>query len=345
LSHKKLREKLHGAWLGRCCGCLLGKPVEMIPKEDQWAFLKRTNQWPLQYYMTSNPEEDKKFWAANSFFQNIHDGMPIDDDTNYTVIGLNIVKASGKKFQPLDVAAYWLANVPALCTCTAERVAYRNFANLILPPMSGSYRNPYREWIGAQIRADFFGYVCPGNPELAAELAWRDACISHVKNGIYGEMWVAAMLAASFVTDDIVAVIEAGLAQIPQKSRLHEQIKNVIEWYRTGVDFDEALARIHQLSYSPVHTINNAMIVAAALLWGGGDFGKTICLAVQSALDTDCNGATAGSIIGMIAGVRKIPARWSEPLKDTLNTSVAGYTKVSIAAMAEETVKMIESSE
>ena len=85
----------------------------------------------------------------------------------------------------------------------------------IAPPHSATHRNPYREWIGAQIRGDFFGYAMPGRPGRAAELAWRDACISHVRNGIYGEMWVAAMVAAAAVTDDPRAVVAEGLAQVP----------------------------------------------------------------------------------------------------------------------------------
>lgn len=157
---------------------------------------------------------DKINWINNV------EHMVEDDDTNYTIIGLKILEEYGLNFTPEDVAESWMANLPILHTCTAERVAYQNLVNLIMPPESASFRNPYREWIGAQIRADFFGYITPGYPELGAELAWRDASISHLKNGIYGEMWVAAMLSAAAVTDDIAEIINIGLSEIPQNSRL-----------------------------------------------------------------------------------------------------------------------------
>jgi ADP-ribosylglycohydrolase len=351
LTPQQLKRKLHGAWLGRCCGCLLGKPLECYKRKTQEGYLKDTGQWPLSYYPhLDETAREKHHISANSadaMFENLKGFMPADDDTNYTVIGLNILKQYGRDFKPVDVANYWLINVPMFWTCTAERIAYRNFANLILPPDSATYRNIYREWIGAQIRADFFGYVCPGNPELAAEFAWRDASISHVKNGIYGEMWVAAMLAASFVTDDLLRIIEAGLSQISAKSRLHESIRIVIDWYHAGVTIEEAHDRIHNewdenTNYGWVHTISNAMIVASALLWGKNDYGKTICYAVQAAMDTDCNGATAGSIIGAVLGSDGIDAKWSDPINDTLQTTITGYNRVKISALADETIELID---
>lgn len=160
--------------------------------------------------------------------------------------------------------------------CTAERVAYRNGANGLLPPETATTCNPYREWIGAQIRADFFGYACPGQPEKAAALAFRDAAISHVKNGIYGEMWIAAMLAEAAITDDLFQVLKAGLGQIPSSCRLQEDIQRVICWKQEGISLEEATLRIHQQwketnGHHWCHTNSNAMIVVMALLWGDMD--------------------------------------------------------------------------
>ena len=108
-----------------------------------------------------------------------------------------LIEKYGKDFIPYDVSRMWLSSQSKDAYCTAERVAFCNFVNGYEPPQSALYKNPFREWIGAQIRADYFGYINPGNPKLAAEMAWRDASISHVKNGIYGEMFVAAMLSVA----------------------------------------------------------------------------------------------------------------------------------------------------
>ena len=97
-----------------------------------------------------------------------------------------LIRKYGRDFTPYDVSRMWLDSQPKNAYCTAERVAFINFVKGFTPPASAVHKNPYREWIGAQIRADYFGYINPGRPEAAAEMAWRDACVSHVKNGIYG---------------------------------------------------------------------------------------------------------------------------------------------------------------
>lgn len=350
VSDKNLFLKVYMAWMGRVCGCLLGKPVEGWQRQRQWGLLKDTGKFPLsEYFSIKVPKHIKKKYQLNPkapFIEKVK-CMVEDDDTNYTVIGLEIMKKYGKDFTPTDVSSYWMDHLPILRTATAERLAYRNLCLLIPPPLSASLRNPYREWIGAQIRADFFGYAAAGNPELAAEFAFRDACISHVKNGIYGEMWAAAMIAASFVCNDIKTIIKVGLSQIPKNCRLAKYINEVIKWYEDGMSYDETVENIHKMwdenfSHDLVHTISNAMIVTIALLWGEGNFEKSICMAVQAAFDTDCNGATVGSIVGAITGADYIPKKWTEPIKDKLMTGISGLSKIKIIDAAKQTMKIIE---
>lgn len=348
LSDAVLLDRITGAWLGRCVGCLLGKPCEGVRTADLWPFLELTGQFPVRDYI--------RFWVkgkARKRFEHLMrrawcddiDHMPIDDDTNYTTTGYLIVRQYGAEFTPADVAQFWLGNLPLLSTCTAERVAYRNFALQIQPPASASYRNPFREWIGAQIRADAFGYVNAGNPERAAEFAWRDACISHIKNGIYGEMFVAAMLAAAPWCDDPAVVVQVGLSEIPKTSRLYRDITDVCGWYRHGLSYDDAVATIHDkwdetVGHDWCHTNSNAAICVAALLWGEGDFGLSICRAVQPCFDTDCNGATVGSIVGMMLGAKALPAAWTGKLHNTLKTSLKGHETVKITGIARETFEL-----
>lgn len=347
-----LESKIHGAWLGRTCGCMLGKSVEGIRSDELVEFLKSTNNYPMHRYikrtdLTEENCKDKKFNFVRSCYVDDGDGMPVDDDTNYTVLGQVIIEKYGRDFTPDDVATAWIDYQPKNAYCTAERVAFCNFVKGYRPPESAIYQNPYREWIGAQIRGDYFGYINPGNPELAAEMAWRDASISHIKNGIYGEMFASAMIAAAAVTNKVEDIIRAGLAQIPATSRLFEAISNIIEMHRNGSTLSEVFEYIYkcwpeEYSHSRVHTISNAMIVAAALLYGNGDYGKSICISVEPAFDTDCNAATVGSILGMANGIDGIGKEWSEPINDTLHTSIFGVGTVKISDMARKTLAHLE---
>ena len=348
----ELRRKALGGWQGRSSGCLLGKPVEGKRSWQIETYLKAQDRWPLdRYFSLTAPEEVKKEcgfsgnWPA--LFEEGITCMVEDDDTNYTATGLAIVKQFGHDFKPADVASFWLGNIPIFHLCTAERAAYKNLVDGIAPPASASYHNVYREWIGAQIRADFFGYVNPGNPERAAEYAWRDASISHIKNGIYGEMWVAAMIAAAYVCDDIGTIIRAGLAQIPASSRLAGAIRHILDLRSEGLSYDAAIADLRtrwdeNIGHDWCHTISNAEIVALALLWGESDFERTVCYSVMPGFDTDCNGATSGSVLGVMIGADRLPSKWIAPLNDTLLTGVAGYHRVSLTQMAEETVGLMK---
>ncbi len=129
---------------------------------------------------------------------------------------------------------------------TAERQTYSNFVRGFKPLIMSIYRNPFREFIGAQIRADLFGYIAPASPDLAASLAYRDASLSHTKNGIYGEMFIAAAISAALVSNDLEKVINAALSQVPEKSRLTEMARNVINWSRKTNSWQEVWQRRFQ---------------------------------------------------------------------------------------------------
>ena len=337
-----LADRTLGAWLGRAAGCMLGKPVEGWSRDKIADLMKLTGQEELTDYFLppgeGSGELDISEWCRGATQGHITHALR-DDDMDYTIIGLRILEQHGREFTPRQVAEFWLHNIPWGCTYTAERVAYRNFVNGIWPPDSASERNPCREWIGAQIRADAFGYACPGRPEEAAGLAFKDASISHVKNGIYGELWVAAMLAAAFVADEPAKVIEIGLSEVPRNCRLSAAIATVVGWHAEGVPADEAVGRILAEfgHYHRVHTINNAAIVAMALLWGQKDFSRTLGLAVSAGLDTDCNGATVGSVMGAILGAQAIPEHWTAPLNDRIETIVTGESGLTLTGLAERT--------
>lgn len=347
-----LSHKIAGAWYGRIAGCLLGKPVEGWRTNKLYPLLKGTDNYPMHKYITKAEFtqeliDELNIYVHGCWADNVKGIAPIDDDTNYTVFGMKLVERYGKDFKPMDVLEAWMAWIPMLATCTAERVAYRNGAMGFLPPETATYKNPYREWIGAQIRGDFFGYVNPGNPLAAADMAFRDASISHIKNGIYGEMYIAAMLAAAAVTDDMKTVINTGLAYIPENSRMMRDLKKIISLYDSGMAAEDIIAEIQKdyNEYSQVgwcYTNSNAMIVTMALLCGGNDFGKSVCLAVQPGFDTDCNGATVGSIVGMMIGESGIPDYWKAPFEGRLRTSIDGYNTVDVEMLTKKTIELIK---
>ena len=341
--------KVKGAWYGRIAGCLLGKPIEGIRTDELIPFLKQTGNYPMHRYVVKADITEEiintysfRFDNKDYTYPDCISAAPSDDDTNYTALGQVIINNFGRDFTPEDVAATWLSRQPQTAYCTAERVAYNNFVKGYLPPVSAIYKNPYREYIGAQIRADYFGYVNPADPKAAADMAWRDASISHVKNGIYGEMFVAAMLAGAAVTDNFEKIIEIGLSQVPTTSRLYESVSRVVSWYKEGVKSEKAFENIHsewdeRVNFAWCHTISNAMIVTAALLYGK-DFGSSICLAVQTGFDTDCNGATVGSVYGMAKGFDSIPKEWINPFNGKLRTDIAGRNLIEVDELVERTV-------
>jgi ADP-ribosylglycohydrolase len=379
-----LMDRLHGAWLGRSAGCALGKPFERSPfffgpnqRKAIEVYLKAADAWPLDFYVPGSApvgklegvdlrsdgiesEQDKftlddegvmHLGCPRSHRENIN-CMESDDDIRYTLLGLLVAETNGPDWTTGDMANVWLRHLTYAQVCTAETQAYLNVANMdkrynyagVDWEWVASHRNPYREWIGAQIRADHFGYAAAGNPQLAADYAWRDARLSHTRNGIYGEMFFAAAIAAAFATDDIREVINAGFSEIPAECRLAKALRETIKKYDAvngdwEASWDWFRFETPWGTMNAVHTIPNAIVCVLAMLDGNGDFEKSIVRAVIGGLDTDCNGATVGSIAGAMTGAKAAPEKWVDPLHNTIDSAMPAFLKISIRELAARSLE------
>lgn len=356
LDDEALLDRLHGAWTGRAVGCALGKPVEGMGMNLGFRgirkYLENRGQWPLaDFFSLKDVGDGMRLGCPRSCKENIQ-FMEKDDDICYTLIGLLLLEIYGKDFTSHDVAELWNHRLPMAFVCTAERQALLNY-NIFRCNMKDGFdrellrtwNNPYREWIGAQIRADFFGFASPGKPEQAAEFAWRDASWTHERNGIYGEMFIAAVEAAAFVTDEPLKLVEAGLAQIPANCRLAEKIRRTVEkTTREQPDVDAFMTWVEQEcpGMSPVHTINNAMICIYALLTGGLDPDRTVARAVSCGYDTDCNGATTGAIAGIARGYRNFGGTLAPQLHDTIEAEFSEFMSVKMADLAKRSLAVLK---
>ena len=344
-----IEDRILGGWLGRSAGCLLGKPIEKINRSGIIELLSSNGTWPISDYITGNGIPDvlrqkypwNKHYGKESLKENI-ECMTEDDDMNYPMLNLSTVEEYGDTFTTENIIQTWMKTAPVLSTFTAERVAYMNALNGIAPPTTALVRNPYREWIGAQIRADLWGWISPAQPARAAQFAWPDARLSHVRNGMYGEIFFAAAIASSFRNDTVQSVIEEALDFIPSKSRFAEAIRFVLTLPIERQSWDATVDDLYKKfgTYHWVHTINNAALVVAALLSAKGDFEKAICNVVMGGWDTDSNGATVGSLMGTMLGAKKLPSKWIMPLKNKIRSSLKGFDKSLLSDLSIRTAKI-----
>ncbi|MFJ1608122.1 ADP-ribosylglycohydrolase family protein [Streptomyces sp. NPDC088253] len=347
----ELADRILGGWLGRIAGNMLGKPVE---QGDHWTrdridrYLRRAAALPLTDYLPEPAAGDGDEFELRPEWRQcvrgrIH-GSCRDDDVDYAILGLHLLETHGFGFSTEQVGDLWLLRLPYLQTFTAERAAYRNLANGIKPPLTATYDNPYQEWIGALIRADVYGWTSPGAPRRAASLARRDAVLSHTGNGVYGAMWAAALVSAAFTAPTVRHALDTALTVIPASSRLARTVRRVLTLHETRMTWEDTLTTVSEetAGLGWIHTIPNAAVLTAGLLYGDGDFTRTITLTVRGGLDTDSNGATAGSVAGVLCGAAAIPTQWKDPLEDTVRSAVFGFDGVRISELATRTLALTQ---
>jgi ADP-ribosylglycohydrolase len=344
--------RIRAAWQGRISGCLLGKPLEVLSfqegRDGLTSYLGNNDALPLRNYVPLEEGSIVDRLARDCCHGHIARAEP-DDDINYTILALTLLEEHGTGFDTADVARAWLRLLPAGATWTAERAAYatlltnmdNEFVNGAEPGFDITLcsENEYNDWIGAQIRADLYGWVCPGRPALAAELAARDASLSHQGDGVYGAMFVAALGAAIPVSPDLDAAVDIALQQIPDDSLATA----AVNFGRKIAGNDDGAKLLHQeyADLPPVHSLNNLALVVWALLSARDDFSAAIGEAVAAGWDTDCNGATVGGLFGMTG--QEIPDHWTAPWNARVCVDLAGHSELSLETLVSRTIAVAES--
>jgi ADP-ribosylglycohydrolase len=341
--------RIHAAWQGRVSGCLLGKPLEVLSfregPDGVRKYLRNANAMPLRDYV---PLLDRYPVVARERAccrGHIERAEP-DDDIDYTLLALLLLEQHGAGLRIDDVARAWLRLLPAGATWTAERAAYRKLLDRMAEQfvngeaagfdLAECSDNPYNDWIGGQIRADLYGWVCPGRPALAAELASRDASLSHRGDGVHAAAFIAALAAALPACGDLDTALDAALAEIPSHSGAAEGVR----FGRSIAGMTDAVARLHAhyQQLTPLHAVNNLALVVWALLAHAGDFSATVGEAVAAGWDTDCNGATVGGLCAL-AGT-PIDDRWTTPWQGRIGTRLAGHSELQLDNIVRRTVEI-----
>ena len=344
-------ERIRRGWQGRISGCQLGKPVELLSmtqgREALTDYLRQANALPLRDYVPLIENTPVARFAPLSCRDQITRSEP-DDDIMYSVLALMMLEEHGLELCTADVARSWLRLLPAAATFTAERAAYRTLLTRAHDHFSMGAEpgfdleecsdNEFSDWIGAQIRADLYGWVCPGRPALAADLARRDALLSHRNDGVHGAAFVAALGAAIPAADSLDEALDAALREIPEDSAAAE----AVGFGRGLAGRPDAISKLHARYHdlSPVHTVNNLALVVWSLCSGRDDSSAAIGEAVTAGWDTDCNGATVGGLWGLQGS--EIPDHWTEPWHGRVAVSLAGIGELTLDDLVARTVAVAE---
>lgn len=335
--------RVEAAFLARVCGCMLGKPFEVFVSLDEIrTALESTGEWPLRDYPTEAAVRAlprlQGQWTELVRGRITH--VAPDDDINYTILAMLALEEHGREFSHDHMRVLWNYNLPVGVTFGPERtrVLRMGIASLtdgttedavVLP-------NVGDELCGALIRADAYGYACIGHPELAAELACRDASFTHARTGVYGAMFVAAAIAIAPFVDTPLDIFREALRCVPQQSRFAEAVRGCLDEVAEASGWLDGYRRVHERYGAfgfcritqEIGTVINTLRFAS-------DVGDGICMQVMQGNDTDSFGATAGSILGAYFGPGHLEPRWWEPFGDDVHTALALFHERSLTKITE----------
>ena len=323
LTKSVLLDKIKGGWAGQTIGCAYGGPTEfcyrgvMIPDDVEIAY----------------PEHHLK-----GYFDNI---PSLFDDVYMDLTFVEVFSRLG-----LDAPADSFANAFAYAQYPlwhANQQGRYNVLHGLMPPESGHWKNnPHADCIDYQIESDYAGLMSPGMPNAASEISDKIGHIMNYGDGWYGGVFIGAMYALAFTQNNVETIVEKALQTIPKGSRFRERLDCVVKWYHEDPTNWKRAWELYNQLYSDdlgcpelilapgnIDATMNSAYVAMGLLYGQGDFGKTMEIATRCGQDSDCNPSSAAGVLATMLGYSNIPEQWMPNLKEVENRNFA-YSKLSL---------------
>ena len=312
IDYAKFLDKVHGCWYGKCLGGAAGAPVEGV----------------------------KNVIEIADFTEIFNPDLP-NDDLDLQLLWLDVLKNKGTIISSCDLADAWVEK----CWYPFSEYGYflKNYMRGVKPPYSGIINNSFfKEGMGCPIRSEIWGIISAGNPELATQYAYMDACLDHADNSVYAEQFLAAVEAMAFVENDMNKLIELGMSYIPKESKLRNCFDMIIDMKKAGKDWLDARTEVLNKYSHPDFTnvVQNLGFVLIALLWGNCDMRDTINIALKCGYDTDCTCASAASVVGIIKGYEGLGKEITDLINDYFVCGVdVELESESIKDLAEETAE------
>lgn len=313
---EELYDRVHAGWLGEIAGAALGTAVEGY-------------------------KSDKIREVFGNITEYVKQPETYNDDITFELAVLKAFEEKGYDITSDDIADKWVALIPF--AYTAEEVALRNIKSGIYPPQSGYLANPYREMIGAPMRAAVCGALAPGNPREAARLAWIDGCVSHHNNGIIAEIFNALLVSLAYVESDARVILNKAISMIPVDCEFYSVIDYAYKACEKYGNYKEAWEDCEDRykEYDWVHSYPNMAAEVIAIYFAGNDFDKVMNMLVMAGQDMDCTAGPIGHMYGVMLGTAGIDKKWTEPLKDRLDTYVRTMEHMKISELSEMTTNAI----
>ena len=347
LSDGEIEARVRSAFLTSVCACILGKPLEEAPYgglEDIRAAAQASGEWPLRDYVSDamltawgrrNPS-----WVETTRGRVRYAAS--DDDITYTIMGMLLIEKRGRDFSHEDMRQLWLENLPIyLCWGPERTVLLRAGLAVLAPDLPydmddwAARLNPGQELCGAMIRADAYGYACPGDPELAARLAFRDASFTHRKTGVYSAMFVAAAIAAAFTAENWKEIVVTALQYVPQRSRFYEQASTCLRMVDDAASFEDGYNAVHTEygAFGAGQVVQEIGTVINTLKFAR-DVEEGIGMQVAQGNDSDSFACSCGSILGAYFA-DGLPEHWYAQFNNTIHTTMGNFHETDLQALTK----------